>query len=452
MKSILLVEDDLSFSTLLETFLTKKKFSVTTAISFAQAKEAIKNEKFDLVLSDMRLPDSEDLEIIPYVKEKSNAALVMMTSYAEINLAVNAIKLGAVDYLEKPIQPTVLLSVIEKALNSKPAEKHTLVPANNTKSKTQPQKLTSANSFIKGTSLSSKKLHEHIELVAPTPMSVLINGESGTGKENIARTIHNLSLRADKPFVAVDCGAIPKEIASSEFFGHIKGSFTGALTDKKGHFSTANGGTLFLDEIGNLSYDLQVQLLRALQERKIRPIGSQQEFEVDIRLITATNSDLAKEAEEGNFREDLLHRLNEFSINVPPLRERLADLSLFANHFIDKSNEELNKSCIGLDDATQACFRKYHWPGNLRELQNVIKRAVLLTQDNELISLESLPSAIRNPVATETVGPLQNSVSEIEQIKHALQVANGNKAKAAKLLQIDRKTLYNKLKRYNIMQ
>jgi len=281
-------------------------------------------------------------------------------------------------------------------------------------------------------------------------MSVLIVGESGTGKENVAKTIHNLSNRSDKPFVAVDCGAIPKEIASSEFFGHIKGSFTGALNDKEGHFSIANGGTLFLDEIGNLSYELQIQLLRAIQERKIRPIGSNQEIEVDIRIIAATNSNLNEESQKGNFREDLLHRLNEFSIQVPSLKEREADLMVFANYFMDKSNSELHKNCIGLDKSTSEVIKEYNWPGNLRELQNAIKRAVLLCPDNELITLNYLPSSILNSDRTVAISPLQSDASEINKIEQALQATKGNKAKAAKLLQVDRKTLYNKLKKYQI--
>ncbi|WP_010177828.1 sigma-54-dependent transcriptional regulator [Aquimarina agarilytica] len=446
-KHILIVEDDISFSNLLETFLTKKGFQVHIAASFEQAKKELLQHKIDLVLSDMRLPDSNDLEIIPAVKKESNASIVMMTSYAEINLAVNAIKLGAIDYLEKPIQPTVLLSVIEKALNTKttPTTAKQNSPAKESTATTLPSK------FIKGTSPASKKLHEYIELVAPTPMSVLIIGESGTGKENIAKTIHDLSSRSNKPFVPVDCGAIPKEIASSEFFGHIKGSFTGALSDKKGHFSTANGGTLFLDEIGNLSYELQVQLLRAIQERKIRPIGSQTEINVDIRIIAATNSDLTKEAEKGNFREDLLHRLNEFSILVPSLKDRHEDLSLFANSFIEKSNIDLGKNCIGLDDETHEALKKYNWPGNLRELQNVIKRAVLLSTNNQPIHVNTLPEHIKSfKTTTETLPPLQSSENETVLIERALKLTNGNKAKAAKLLKIDRKTLYNKLKRYNI--
>ena len=443
MYHILLVEDDLSFGNLLEAFLTKRKYKITVTTSLKQAKNKLEERVFDLVLSDMRLPDSEDLEIITYLKSKGDTPIIMITGYAAVNLAVKAIQLGAIDYLEKPIQPNTLLSIIEKALNIPKKE-------TTTKEKELSKKTTGAEVFIKGNSEASKKLHQYIQLVAPTPMSVLIIGESGTGKENIAKTIHNLSNRATQPFVAVDCGAIPKEIASSEFFGHIKGSFTGALNDKEGHFSMANGGTLFLDEIGNLSYELQVQLLRAIQERKIRPVGDNKEIEVDIRIISATNSDLKQESIQGNFREDLLHRLNEFSIQVPSLKERNADLMVFASYFIEKANQELNTNCIGLDDLATEVFKNYAWPGNLRELQNVIKRAVLLSQDTNFITVNHLPDYFLDTNKNIEISPLKNEKSEIDRIEHTLQLTNGNKAKTAKLLQIDRKTLYNKLKKYDI--
>jgi len=443
MYHILLVEDDLSFGNLLETFLIKKNYKVTLTSSLKQAKNKLDDVVFDLVLSDMRLPDSEDLEIISYLKSKGDTPIIMITGYAVVNLAVKAIQLGAIDYLEKPIQPATLLSVIEKALSFPKKE----ITSNK---KTTTEEFRSNVNFIKGNSETSKKLHQYIELVAPTPMSVLIIGESGTGKENIAKTIHNLSNRSNKPFVAVDCGAVPKEIASSEFFGHIKGSFTGAINDKEGHFSAANGGTLFLDEIGNLSYELQVQLLRAIQERKIRPVGSNKEIAVDIRIISATNSDLNQESIQGNFREDLLHRLNEFSIQVPALKDRVADLMIFANYFIEKANCELNAKCIGLDDLASKVFKNYAWPGNLRELQNVVKRAVLLSQDSDFISIHHLPEYFVGTEQITEISPLKNDKSEVDKIEQTLQLTNGNKAKTAKLLQIDRKTLYNKLKKYDI--
>lgn len=313
--------------------------------------------------------------------------------------------------------------------------------------KTAANKLSSE--FVKGVSDTALKLIDYIELVAPTNMSVLIMGESGTGKEQVAKSIHDKSKRKGAPFVPVDCGAIPKEIASSEFFGHLKGSFTGAIQDKTGHFEAANGGTLFLDEIGNLDYGLQMQLLRALQERKIKPVGSNSEIKVDIRVVTATNEDLAQAVREGNFREDLYHRLNEFSIQVPALRDRSEDLMLFADHFLDEANAELEKEVIGFSDEVIEAFENYSWPGNLRELKNTIKRAVLLTQD-PIIPLKVLPHEIASANKMDDSYSFFKNKNEESLLLDALEKAQGNKSKAARLLSIDRKTLYNKLKQYNI--
>jgi len=285
--------------------------------------------------------------------------------------------------------------------------------------------------------------------VAPTNMSVLIIGDSGTGKEYVAKNIHDQSKRAKETFIAVDCGAIPKEIASSEFFGHIKGSFTGAVNDKTGHFQAANGGTLFLDEIGNLNYELQVQLLRALQERKIKPVGSNQEINVDIRVIAATNEDLKKAVENGDFREDLYHRLNEFSIQVPALRKRKDDLMLFADHFLEKANEELERDVVGFSDEALELLHSYSWPGNLREMQNTIKRSVLLAT-GKIIDVDALPMQMQTETKEEESYSLFKNKNEQELILDALEQANGNKSKAARILSIDRKTLYNKLKQYDI--
>jgi two-component system response regulator HydG len=280
-------------------------------------------------------------------------------------------------------------------------------------------------------------------------MSVLIIGDSGTGKEYIAQSIHLLSKRATKPFIAVDCGAIPKELASSEFFGHIKGSFTGAVNDKTGHFEAANGGTLFLDEVGNLSYEVQVQLLRALQERKIKPVGSNQEVQVDIRVIAATNEDLNEAVKRGDFREDLYHRLNEFSIKAPRLSERKQDIMIFANHFLAQANDDLEKDVEGFDQDVTDLFKNYDWPGNLREMKNIIKRSVLLTKSNT-IHLEVLPHEMQEASRAENSLSGYAKADEEQVIRQALEKANFNKSKAAILLNIDRKTLYNKLKLYNI--
>ena len=448
MSKILIVEDDVAFCTMLKTFLQKKEYEVATAFSGNEAIPQIKTQIFDVVLADVRLPDRDGITLLEEILSNNpKTQVIIMTGYAEINMAVNAIKQGAFDYISKPFNPDTILQTIEKALNNTSSDSGT----KKNEAAGLPKSFNNANaSFVRGISDASKKLNEYVALVAPTRMSVLVVGDSGTGKEYVASSVHKASKRADKPFVAVDCGAVPKEIASSEFFGHIKGSFTGAVNDKVGHFEAANGGTLFLDEIGNLSYELQVQLLRALQERKIKPVGSNTEIEVDIRVIVATNEDLSNAVKEGEFREDLYHRLNEFSIKVPSLKDRIEDLMLFANHFLEESNIELEKQVVGFTDEVLEAFKKYDWPGNLRELKNIVKRSVLLSQ-KDMITLDVLPKDIVYATHNQkqTYGLFKNQ-NEQELILDALEKANGNKAKAARMLSIDRKTLYNKLKQYDI--
>ncbi|MDD3359995.1 MAG: sigma-54 dependent transcriptional regulator, partial [Parabacteroides sp.] len=362
MVRILIVEDDLTFSLMLTTWLGKKGFDVTSAANVKDAKQHLSDKDFDLIISDLRLPDSDGIDLLQWVKVQNPLLpVIMMTSYADIQTAVKAMKLGASDYISKPVQPDLLLAKIHENLTSQVAS-----------SEKQPKDV---GLYIEGKSQLARQMYEHVRLVAPTNMSVLINGSSGTGKEHIARRIHNMSKRSAAPFVAVDCGAIPKDLAASEFFGHLKGSFTGAIDNKIGAFEAAQGGTLFLDEIGNLSYEVQVQLLRALQERKIKPIGSNQEINIDVRLLSATNENLRSAIDKGDFREDLYHRINEFSIRIPDLKERKEDLMLFANTFLDVANSELNKSVIGFDAETMKLFQNYSWPGNLRQMKNVIRYA-----------------------------------------------------------------------------
>lgn len=441
---ILVIDDDTAFCVMLKTFLQKKGFDVTNAFKGQEAEELITKQNFDVVLTDIRLPDSDGLKILKLVKEVSlDTQVILMTGYTDIKTAVDSIKNGAFDYVGKPINPDEILHTIGLALNKKSSKER--VTAKVKEKKPSPSPL----SFVKGISSDSQRLHEHIELVAPTNMSVLIIGDSGTGKEYIAQSIHMLSKRAEKPFIAVDCGAIPKDLASSEFFGHIKGSFTGAVNDKTGHFEAANGGTLFLDEVGNLSYEVQVQLLRALQERKIKPVGSNNEIQVDIRVIAATNEDLNEAVKRGDFREDLYHRLNEFSIKAPRLAERKQDIMMFANHFLAQANADLEKDVEGFDAEVTDFFKSYSWPGNLREMKNIIKRSVLLAKSN-LISLEVLPHEMQDVSRVENSLSGYSKADEEQAIRQALEKANFNKSKAAILLNIDRKTLYNKLKLYNI--
>lgn len=457
MSRILIIDDDVAFCKMLATFLGKKNFEVETAFSAESAIEKLGQSNFEVVLSDVRLPKKDGIEVLKSVKSHTpKTQVILMTGYAQVSLAVDAIKMGAFDYVSKPINPQQLLEIIDQALakvetnaEDKPKKKAEKPSKKSTPKPSTPEpKTLGSPEFISGVSEASKKLDQYIKLVAPTNMSVLITGESGTGKEYVAKQIHDQSKRAQKAFVAVDCGAIPKELAASEFFGHLKGSFTGAVNDKTGHFEAANGGTLFLDEIGNLEYDLQVQLLRALQERKIKPVGTSKEIEVDIRVVVATNEDLEKAVEKGEFREDLFHRLNEFSIQVPNLSNRSEDLVIFANHFLEKANEELGKEVIEFTDEVLEIFQKYAWPGNLRELQNYIKRAVLFAEGEEITKKE-LPDKLFNTEPVEEEGLFKNE-NEKQMIISALEKSGGNKSKAARDLNIDRKTLYNKLKLYDL--
>ncbi len=446
MSRILIVEDDLSFGTILQTYLRKKGFEVSKATSVAAATKLISSEAPDLVLSDLRLPDHDGLFLLSWMRRsKVHATFIMMTSYAEVQNAVMAMKMGAADYIAKPVQPDILQQKIQDALqanDSHPLTAPPLSPADSAEAKSP----TDAPQYIEGKSEASRQLYQYVELVAPTPLSVLILGASGTGKEYVAHRIHQLSPRSGKPFVALDCGAIPRDIAASEFFGHKKGAFTGADADKRGAFEMANGGTLFLDEVGNLSYDVQVQLLRALQERRIRPLGGTEEMAIDIRLVCATNEDLAAAVTEGRFREDLYHRINEFTIYMPKLSERGSDLFLFADLFIQHANKELSRKVEGFDHAAAEMLAAHTWPGNLRELNNVVKRAVLLTRGTRITSAE-LSQAMPSP-SIERISTLHDADDEQARIKEALRQTNGNKAKAARLLGIDRKTLYNKMSRW----
>lgn len=450
MKSILIVEDDLTFSTMLKTWLGKKGYSVDTTSSNARARKILAEHEYDLVLSDLRLPDEDGLFLLSWLRNQGNhTPLIIMTSYAEVQNVVDAMKQGASDYIAKPVQPDILLQKIEAVF--KKVDK--VLPENVVASVSASDEAYTQN-YMEGESEAARELYKYVRLVAPTPMSVLINGASGTGKEYVAHRIHQLSKRADKPFVAIDCGAMLKELAASEFFGHVKGSFTGALADKTGAFVEANGGTLFLDEVGNLSYDVQVQLLRAIQEHRVRPVGSTQEIEVDVRLVCATNENLEEAIAKGTFREDLYHRINEFTLRMPALKDRQEDIMLFANFFLDQANRELDKDLIGFDDEASRALQQYAWPGNLRQMKNIVKRATLLAS-GDFITRADLGyelSAPQQVVQQTHTFALHDETTEKERILQALKATGNNKSKAAALLGIDRKTLYNKLKLYQIPQ
>jgi two-component system, NtrC family, response regulator HydG len=481
MSKVLVIDDDVTFCLMLETFLNKHSYKVQQSFSFGDAVKKLGTFKPDIVLTDLRLPDNDGLEVLKNVmRESPQVPVILMTGYADIRTAVQAMKLGAFDYVAKPVNPDEILLTIKRALN--PSKSKMDITQSSDK----------AGFFLEGHSPAARKISEYVSLVAPTNMSVLLMGESGTGKEFVARKIHVESVRNDKPFVAIDCGALPRDLAGSEFFGHLKGSFTGAYSDKQGQFEAANGGTIFLDEIGNLSYDIQVQLLRAIQERKIRRIGSTSEISIDVRIITATNEDLKQAVAKGEFREDLFHRINEFAINVSPLRHRQEDLMLFAAHFLKHANIELNRNVEFFEDEVVEIFTRYSWPGNFREFRNIIKRAVLLTKGDtiykhtlpeemiiEALQHTSRPSA--NPansansadsanssistssdISESTHGYASNIPFEPVELKDAaqrserdliistLEKVRFNKSKAAKVLNVDRKTLYNKMRQYNI--
>lgn len=449
MPHILIVEDDLTFATMMQTWLRKKGFDVDRVSSVsAAARQLTDTPNFDLILSDLRLPDHDGLFLLEWMRKHNlRIPFIVMTSYAEVQNAVLAMKTGASDYIAKPVQPDILLQKIRDALST-PEPAPTPQPATPAPEVKAQEPTADVPRYIEGKSEASRQLYEYVGLVAPTPMSVLILGASGTGKEYVARRIHELSPRRDKPFFALDCGAIPKEVAASEFFGYVKGTFTGATTDKTGAFVEANGGTLFLDEVGNLSYDVQVQLLRALQERKVRPLGGAHEIDVDIRLVCATNGDLASLVADGQFREDLYHRINEFTIYMPELKDRGADIFLFADLFIKHANADLGRDVIGLDDKASERIASYAWPGNLRELNNVMRRATLLAKGKH-IGLSDLERSMAPSTPTEPLA-LHDELKEQQRIEAALRATGGNKSKAAQLLAVDRKTLYNKMKRYGM--
>lgn len=467
-KRILVIDDDTDMCILLSRFLSKNGYEVDTANSGQRGVEKFKEQKFDIVLCDFRLGGKKDgKDVLMEIKSIDPATIVLIiTGYSDIKTAVDVIKQGAYDYITKPLIPDEVLNVLNKALGSVSSADGA---PNRTESPAQKAKKQAAGEeFLVGISGVTKELYRQIEVVAPTNFSIILYGESGTGKEVIAKTIHENSNRKDKPFIAMDCGTLSKELSGSELFGHMKGSFTGALSDKEGHFELANGGTLFLDEVANLSSEIQASLLRVIQERKFKRIGGTKELDVDVRIIVASNENLQEAYRKGKFREDLYHRFNEFSIHIPPLRNRKDDIPLFAEFFLNKTKSELNKELDGFDDEIMAMFINYSWPGNLREFRNVVRRAVLLTNTSK-VSAMTLPWEITNALASPAPQTLQTetyrapvkemvdlkdaaSKAEYDTIMSVLKDVNFNKTKAAELLKIDRKTLYNKIKGYEESQ
>ncbi|HEY9176525.1 MAG TPA: sigma-54 dependent transcriptional regulator [Flavipsychrobacter sp.] len=472
MSKILIVDDDTDMCMLLERFLSRKGFVVKTVHKGSLALEWLTTNKTDIILCDFRLEDYTGAELLPELKKLSNnAPVVIITGYSEVKAAVEVMKNGASDYITKPLVPDEILSTIQKALgNNRKGEPQAAKTENNNAGVNGRPPAATLSEYIESKSEVFENIIKQVNLVAPTNYSVIIYGESGSGKEAIAQQIHNKSSRANKPFVAIDCGALSKELAASELFGHEKGAFTGALFQKVGSFEVANGGTIFLDEIANLSYEIQVSLLRVVQERTIKRLGGTKEIPLDVRIIIASNEPLLQATKDGKFREDLYHRFNEFSIEVPPLRQRKEDIMFFARHFLALTNDELGKNVKDFSPDVKAIFNDYVWPGNLRELRNVIKRSTLLS-DGDYIETKTLPFEIVNykklqfddnepageesPVAKPSdINRLKsaNMDTEYEIILDVLKQTNYNKSKAAKMLNIDRKTLYNKLNQYKLLK
>lgn len=462
-KKILIVDDEISIGLLLYKFLAKKGFEVSNITSGKKVFQALEKERFDLVLCDYRLGDTDGKEILIYIKENHpNTGVIIITGYADIKLAVELIKLGAYDYIVKPLYPDEILSTINKALEAQGVLRS---PENFEDTGCHAiSNVQNSPAYINGESAASVLLLKQIQLIAPTGYTVILTGKSGTGKECVAKTIHLNSSRSEQPFIAMDCGSLTKDLAASEFFGHEKGAFTGATFSKIGHFEQANGGTLFLDEIGNLSYEIQATLLRAVQERKIKRIGSTKEIDLNVRIIVATNENLEEAIQKGTFREDLYHRFNEFSIHVPALKDRDNDILIFAEHFLSTVNQELNKKIKGFSDEVKKCLLSYSWPGNVRELKNVIRRIALLTGGDwikpQVLPLEFGMIDYKNKPNDKkvTLSPMASNQDKSINLRHAakeaeyntilevLKAVNFNKTKAAKILNIDRKTLYNKIK------
>lgn len=457
----MVIDDDQVICMLLQKYLTKHNFDVEVAHSGKTALEILKEFKPDVVLTDYRMSDMDGSQLLLHIKSVYPTTIViLMTGYSDIKIAIKTIKEGAFDYLSKPLNQEEILKCIRKALESRSINSEEIQTLNPPKK--SENKILDTTKYVFGNCKVFKNILDQIALVAPTNYSVIIYGESGSGKESVAHQIHQESMRSNKPFIAIDCGALSQELAMSELFGHEKGAFTGAITQKIGSFELANGGTIFLDEIANLSYSLQIALLRVIQERKIRRLGGVKDIEVDVRIIVASNEKLINKANDGSFREDLYHRFNEFSLEVPSLRERGEDLMMYSHHFLNLTNIELGKNVDSFSDEVKEIFQAYNWPGNLRELHNVIKRATLLSP-GRVIEKKVLPPEIYDNQILGNFKQLRNgnlitsaktaikqvsNDAEFELILEALKECNYNKSKAAQFLNIDRKTLYNKMKLY----
>lgn len=445
--NILIVDDEKVIQDSCEQILKKEGYKVKVASDGKEAMHMFKEELFHVVILDIKLPGMDGIEVLSKIKEESpETPVIIMTGFASIESAVDALKSGAFDYLSKPFTPEELRISVRKALENRQIFFEGIYLRKELEKQTK-------FDMVLGKSDGMNKVMDIVKRVSPSESTVLITGESGTGKELIAREIHKHSLRRDAPFVVVDCGALVETLFESELFGHVKGSFTGAHVTKHGRFEVANGGTIFLDEISNISLNIQAKLLRVIQEREVMRIGSSKPIKVDVRIIAATNENLAECVKNGKFREDLFYRLNVVPLHLPLLRDRKEDIPLLIDHFLHKYNRRSKKQIVGLSQNVLKALTQYDWPGNIRELENTIERAVVLSKSDE-IELDALiyhgissGSSLLRPI-----DGIYRSLEEVEKeyIKTVLRARHGNKSQAAKVLGIDRKTLFAKIKKYHI--
>ena len=435
-RKILIVEDNISLSQMQKDWFSQAGYDAVTAMNEPAARSLIRKIAFDLILSDVRLPEGDGISLLEWLrKEKKDIPFIITTEYVSVSDVVRTIKLGAIDYLPKPVHREHLLELTEDVFQ----------PMVTVRKK---EKV-----LFHRTSPKIEQVEKYARLVAPSEMAVMILGANGTGKESVAQSIHQCSERWNKPFVAVNCGALPRELAASLLFGHEKGAFTGADTAKAGYFGMAKGGTLFLDEIGTMSYEIQSMLLRVLQESTYTPIGSSKERVADVRIVSATNEDLQQAIKEGRFREDLYHRLNEFEIQPQSLAECREDILPLAEFFRERYSRELKRETSGFSDNARRRMLAYSWPGNVRELQNRVKRSVLVSE-SPVLEMEGLDTEIHQhdseSTATPAIRPLKDEAQEKMNIINALKACNGHREQAASMLKINPATLYRKMKKYGL--
>jgi len=453
-KRILIVDDEESFRNVLTVILRKEGYEVEGAANGEEGLDKISNAAFDHVLCDIRMPQMDGLEFLrESQKAGSEAPVIMMSAYGTVDTAIEAMKFGAYDYISKPFKPDEIILTLKKAEERERLRKENELLRRQVKKEYSFENIVSKNEGM-------NKIFEIIRKVAPYKSTILVTGESGTGKELVARAIHYNSDRSKMFFVPVNCGAIPENLMESELFGHIKGAFTDAIRTKKGLFEEADEGTIFLDEIGELPAQLQVKLLRVLQDGEIRRVGESKSIQINVRIIAATVKDLAREVNEGRFRDDLFYRLNVLHLYIPPLRERKEDIPLLIQHFINKYNQNLNKHVKEVDSKALELLMNYKWPGNVREVENTIERALVLT-DGEKIELDNLPFEIQNfqnevpmvPMAEEEYSVKKGSrMLEMGLIRKALRKTKGNHTQAARLLEISHRALLYKIKDYGIVE